>query len=456
MDVTSAMRRAATFFADREAVVHGKDRLTFAAAWERGCRMANGLIALGLEPGERVAVLEDNSKEAADFFLGAGIANLVRVPLYPRNSREAHLHMVGHTGCKALVVGSNYAPEVADFRQQLPDLRHILVRDQGYERWLAAQSPEDPMLRIRPEDNYIIRHTGGTTGRSKGVAYTHKAWLACNRDWFYNYPPVEPGDKCLHVGPISHGSGYLFVPIWVWGGCNVMVDKFEAADVVEIMEREAIAYLFAVPTMVNVLNHEATVRRRDWSKLKCMLIAAAPISDATALTAREIFGDRIYQGYGQTEVLLLSFMGPRQWFAEVEGSTPLRSCGLIMPFADVEIWDEDNKPVSLGPARPDRRPHRRADDRLLERPGGNQAAHGRRLGADRRYRHDRPERLPVSPGPRRRHDHLRRLQHLADGARERHRRSSGGDGGGGVRHPGHALGRDALRRRGAEARWARR
>jgi acyl-CoA synthetase (AMP-forming)/AMP-acid ligase II len=80
MDVTSAMRRAATFFAGREAVVHGKDRLTFAAAWERGCRMANGLRALGLEPGDRVAVLEDNSKEAADFFLGAGIANLVRVP----------------------------------------------------------------------------------------------------------------------------------------------------------------------------------------------------------------------------------------------------------------------------------------------------------------------------------------------------------------------------------------
>jgi acyl-CoA synthetase (AMP-forming)/AMP-acid ligase II len=348
MDVTSAMRRAATFFAGREAVVHGKDRLTFAAAWERGCRMANGLRALGLEPGDRVAVLEDNSKEAADFFLGAGIANLVRVPLYPRNAAEAHRDMVGHTGCAALVVGGNYAHEVAAFKGQIPGLRHILVRDGGYEAWLAAQSPEDPMLAIRPEDNYIIRHTGGTTGRSKGVAYTHRAWLASNRDWFYHYPPVEPGDTCLHVGPISHGSGYLFVPMWVCGGCNVMVDRFDPARVVAIMEEEAIAYLFAVPTMVNALIHEPTARRRDWSKLKCMLIAAAPISDATALTAREIFGDRIYQGYGQTEVLLVSFMGPRQWFAEVEGSTPLRSCGLIMPFADVEIWDENNRPVPLG------------------------------------------------------------------------------------------------------------
>ena len=118
--------------------------------------------------------------------------------------------------------------------------------------------------------------------------------------------------------------------------------------------------------MVNALNHEPTVRSRDWSKLKCMLIAAAPISDATALTAHEIFGDRIYQGYGQTEVLLVSFMGPRQWFAEVDGSTPLRSCGLIMPFADVEIWDEKQQAGATGPAGPDRRSHRRTDDRLLE------------------------------------------------------------------------------------------
>ena len=348
MDVTSVMRRAAVFFADREAVVHGEDRLTFAQAWERGCRMANGLIALGLKPGDRVAVLEDNSKEAADFFLGAGIANLVRVPLYPRNAREAHVHMIGHTGCRALVVSRNHAHEVDGIRNEVPGLDHVMVRDQGYERWLMQQSPGDPMLKIKPDDYYILRHTGGTTGRSKGVAYTHKAWLACNRDWFYCFPPVEPGDKNLHLGPISHGSGYHFVPVWIAGGCNVMVDKFNPAEVVELMAGEGIGYMFAVPTMVNALNHVPGVETHDWSKLKCMFIAAAPISDATALRAREIFGDRIYQGYGQTEALILSFMGPRQWFAKVEGSTPLRSCGLVMPFAEVEIWDEANKPVPLG------------------------------------------------------------------------------------------------------------
>jgi len=348
MDVRTAMRRSARFYADREAVVHGASRLTFAEAWERGIRMANGLLAMGLKAQDRVAVLEDNCLEASDFFLGAGIANLVRVPLYPRNGREAHAHMVGHTGCRVLVVAEKYAHEVGGLEKELPALERVFVRDSAYEAWLARQAAADPDVPIDPEDNYIIRHTGGTTGRSKGVAYTHRAWLAAARDWFYLYPPVEPGDSCLHLGPISHGSGYLFVPIWLGGGRNVMADHFEPRATLDLMEKEGIGYLFMVPTMLNALNHHPGIGGRDWSKLKCMLVTAAPIADDTAKKAHEIFGDKLWQGYGQSEVLPVAMMGPRQWFAEVEGSRPLRSCGMPLPFAQLEIWNEDNEPVPVG------------------------------------------------------------------------------------------------------------
>src|SRR5690606_23209831 len=81
MDVRTLMRRAAHHHAAREAVVWNERRLSFAEAWSRGLRMANALLALGLRPQERVGVLEDNSIEASDFFLGAAAANLVRVPL---------------------------------------------------------------------------------------------------------------------------------------------------------------------------------------------------------------------------------------------------------------------------------------------------------------------------------------------------------------------------------------
>jgi len=103
-----------------------------------------------------------------------------------------------------------------------------------------------------------------------------------------------------------------------------------------------------VPTMANALVRDNTARGRDFSRLKCILIAAAPIADATALAAREVFGDVLYQGYGQTEVLPVAMMGPSAWFAEIEGSTPLRACGMPLPFAQIQIWDEDNNELPRG------------------------------------------------------------------------------------------------------------
>ncbi|MDX1376127.1 MAG: AMP-binding protein, partial [Burkholderiales bacterium] len=206
----------------------------------------------------------------------------------------------------------------------------------------------DPAPAVRADDNLIIRHTGGTTGLPKGVAYTHRAWLAAGRDWFYLFPPVMPGDRCLHVGPISHGSGYFFVPMWLAGGCNVLLDHFDPAATLELMERESIGYMFLVPTMLAMLNQAARARPRALPRLKCLQIGGAPITDATALGAREMFGERLWQGYGQTEAVPITMMGPQQWFAEIEGSEPLRACGMALPFAELEIRDESNRTLPTG------------------------------------------------------------------------------------------------------------
>ncbi len=348
MDVTSAMRRAAGYFADHEAVAQEGASLTFAQAWSRGVQVANGLRAMGLEPGDRIGTLEGNTVGAADLFLGAAIANLVRVPLYAGNSREAHRHMLGHTGCRALVVEQALLDQVAGLTEDLPDLAHVLIRDDGYEDWLARQDTTDPMLAVADEDPFVIRHTGGTTGLSKGVAYSHRAWLAAGRDWFYSYPPVQPDDTCLHIGPIAHGAGYLFVPIWLGGGRNLLVNGFDPTACLDLMETEKVAYTFMVPAMVTALLQDGSAEARDWSHLKSLLIAGAPITDDAALAARAVFGDVLYQAYGQTEVALVAIMGSKQWFAEVPGSTPLRASGQALPFAGLEIRGPDNRPLGAG------------------------------------------------------------------------------------------------------------
>ena len=103
------MWRTAEHYSGYEAVVHNESPLTFAQAWQRGRRLADGLLAMGLKPGDRVGVLEDNSVEAADLFQAFAIANLARVPLYPRNGRSAYTRILAHTDCRVLLVSENHA-----------------------------------------------------------------------------------------------------------------------------------------------------------------------------------------------------------------------------------------------------------------------------------------------------------------------------------------------------------
>src|ERR1700710_1037754 len=103
------MREAVGFNRDRTAVITEHSRYSFGEMWDRGVRLANALIDAGVRPGDRVAGLEDNTLGAADLFLGAAIAGAVRVPLYARNSAEAHGHMIGQTGTSVVLTDAAYA-----------------------------------------------------------------------------------------------------------------------------------------------------------------------------------------------------------------------------------------------------------------------------------------------------------------------------------------------------------
>jgi acyl-CoA synthetase (AMP-forming)/AMP-acid ligase II len=95
--------------------------------------------------------------------------------------------------------------------------------------------------------------------------------------------------------------------------------------------------------MLNLIIRRPTATSRDWSSLKVIQLGGAPVANDTALLAREVFGDVLYQGYGQTEALPVCMMGPKEWFSEVPGSDPLRSAGRPLPFAELEIRGDDNE-----------------------------------------------------------------------------------------------------------------
>ena len=129
----------------------------------------------------------------------------------------------------------------------------------------------------------------------------------------------------LHVAPISHGSGYLFLPMWLGGGRNILASSFDAPTVLNTLADERVAYFFAVPTMLADIAHRVGGARQDLPDLKVVMVSGAPISAKTATSAHDVFGDTLYQMYGQTEAVPVTFMGPREWFRELAGSDPLVS-----------------------------------------------------------------------------------------------------------------------------------
>ena len=291
-------------------------------------------------------MLEDNGLEAADFFLGTAAANVVRVPLYRRNSREAHGHMLRNTGCRMIVVSEEYAHEVAGLEQEIPTLERIVVRRGGYESWLATFDDRDPDPAVALDDYYVIRFSGGTTGTPKGMAFSHRAWMNTERDWTYLLPPIVAGDACTHAGPISHGSGYLYVPLWLAGGYSILEAKFNATRILDLLDGHG-GYFFAVPTMLatcwprraspaRVSEAQGGGRlRRPHSRAHRARRVRAP-RPAPASTVRP---DRCVPA---------TWLSPNEWFSPVEGSEPLASVGRVMPFAEVEIRDDDNRPLPVG------------------------------------------------------------------------------------------------------------
>ena len=344
--VTSGIRRTAAHNHSRTAVRSHGQELTYGEVWDRSLRVANGLRALGMQKGDRLATLEDNSLESSEIIIGAAVANIVRVPLYRRNSAESHQKMITQTGCGAVFVSASALHELEGINL---DGMHVIVRDENYEDWLAGQSNKDPEVPVDPNDLFIIRHSAGTTGSPKGVAVTHRAWVGLAHDLFYMLPRVEPGDRCLFTGPISHGAGYLLWPMWMAGGCTV-VESHDVARVIDRFSNDDIAYYFAVPTMIADIVQHVGGSPGSFPSLKAVLISGAPITPKAVLNARAVFGDVLHQWYGQTEASPGGFMTPRDWFAEVPGSEPLRSVGRVPPFSEVEVRDEHNRAVGEGEA----------------------------------------------------------------------------------------------------------
>jgi fatty-acyl-CoA synthase len=300
-------RRARKLYADREAVVDGSLRLSYAEFGDRCDRWAAALQRLGVRHGDRVAVIAPNTHAMLEAFYAVPQLGAVIVPLNYRLTAEDFVYLIEHSGARIVCADSDYLDTVDSIRTRLPHVEHFVSLNGtrsgwlDYEATLAATPPDFRKPDIAETDLIAINYTSGTTSKPKGVMITHRnAWTNTVGTLVHIHMTVA--DRYLWTLPMFHANGWTFVwTVTAVGATHVCLRKVDAAAVYEQVDRERISVMCAAPTVLIAVANGPAERRRTVRRGVRVLTAGAPPAAATIARVEGDLGWQITQVYGLTE-----------------------------------------------------------------------------------------------------------------------------------------------------------
>ncbi|MBN9040557.1 MAG: acyl-CoA synthetase [Rhizobiales bacterium 62-47] len=327
-----------------------EDRQTTFAEFDRHTnQIANGMIALGVKPHERVAYLGKNSDIFFELLIGAIKANVVMAPVNWRLAGPEIAFIVEDCKAAILFVGPEFVDQVRGIKGSLPSVRTIMTTEGGAPewndviKWRDAQSSADPHVEIEPQDIAIQLYTSGTTGRPKGAMLSHANFLSLVRAGQDNKPDWNTwseDDVSLVAMPIFHigGSGWGTLGIY-HGAKGVIAREFDPTKVLDFFEHAKITKLFMVPAAMQFVVRQPRARTMDFSRLRYMLYGASPIPAALLKECIEVFKCGFVQMYGMTETTgTIVALAPED---HVEGLERMRSAGKALPGVELAILDAE-------------------------------------------------------------------------------------------------------------------
>ena len=258
----SFLRRSACAYPGKVAVVHGDRRYTYRELEERVNRLSSALILAGLAPGDRVAFLAPNIPPLLEAHFGVPAAGGVLVTINTRLGREEVGYILRHSGARIVFADHELVHLVAN-----AGLTVIRIDDTGapgdpYEDFLASGLPEPCQAPLSDEEQTIsINYTSGTTGRPKGVMYTHRgAYLNSLMEALESH--LRPESALLWVVPMFHCNGWCFT--WAataMGARHVCLRKADPAMIWDLIDKEGITHYNGAPTVhLGVVTHPAAHR----------------------------------------------------------------------------------------------------------------------------------------------------------------------------------------------------
>jgi acyl-CoA synthetase (AMP-forming)/AMP-acid ligase II len=197
----------------------------------------------------------------------------------------------------------------------------------------------------------VLTYSSGTTGKLKGIMQSYGNRLAMIRKALM-FPEVriQPGEKIIHVGPITHVSGMLLMPFFFTGGCNLILNRFDLDMLLETIQREKVNYTMVVPTMINFVLGYPKARQYRFDSLKGIFYGAAPISSTRVQQAIDLFGPILIQGYGMSETTSFIAVLTASDHTEALKTNPdrLGSCGRPVFDTEIRVVNERGEEVSPG------------------------------------------------------------------------------------------------------------
>ncbi len=350
-----------------EALVCDGQRWTYAAADAQTARVAAGLAAQGLQPGDRVVLFVDNRPEFVWLLLALQRLGAVAVPVGVREQRPGLAYIVRQCGAVAIVADAALAGRLPE-TDEAPDLRWCVLVDDGSvpgatDAAVGAPAARPPQVGTVPRhrslssllvgagldhllpppaqgndsDTAVILYTSGTTGHPKGAMLTHANlvhsvlhYQACMR--------LGPTDRSALVVPASHVTGLVAVIATMLhvGGTVVITPPFKAERFIALMAAERISHTMMVPAIYNLCLLHPSFASADLSAWRIGSYGGAPMPVATidALT-RRLPGITLLNAYGATETTSPATMMPM-------GQTRAHAdtVGVALPATDIRVMDD--------------------------------------------------------------------------------------------------------------------
>jgi acyl-CoA synthetase (AMP-forming)/AMP-acid ligase II len=340
--------RAAAKNPDGEALVCGSTRLTWAEVVRRSEQIAAGFRRLGLERGDRVAILLGNRIEFPLLLFAAAHQGLVTVLLGTRQQKPEIAYVLNDCGAKLLIHEAALAERVPD-ASDVPGLTHRIAVDDDAVLSGFSQLSEHPPLRtareIGEEDTAMILYTSGTTGRPKGAMLAH-----CNiihsAMIFSSCMAMTPADRSIAAVPLAHVTGVVanIMTMAACAGALIIVAEFKAAEYLKIAARERVTYTVMVPAMYNLCLLQAEFDSYDLSAWRIGGFGGAPMPVATIeRLAVKLPGLQLMNCYGATETTSPSTIMPGDLTAR-----HVDSVGLPCPGATIVVMDAEGRELPRG------------------------------------------------------------------------------------------------------------